>query len=1418
MERFEKFDISDVFNEVAEPLLIIDENEIIFFNDFFSKNFHLVSDSWLNIFKDKSIFDSLTDYFENGTSIKDSVVISLENKFGIIIPLEWTFVKLPSSYTSRFLIARGHKVSISSSSDRFNFSENEFFLQRFEYLQSILFNSHDLIAILDKEGFYTYISPSVCEKFGVQASEIIGSNYKDLIRAGVIEIIKGDFSELLNATIEISIDFWIHREDGTKVYLESFAKNLCDNPQIQGYLFNSRDITEYVESDLALQRKSNVENLINKISNQLINNSSIELEELFHNTLIHLSNFFKVVKSQIFVFNDDAGLFESLSILETEVQNKENYKEQILRGFLQANLGSLRKGRVVDFKSDEEQIVLIPMISTNILSGVIVLVLLSLDLRDKEPQALKHLGDILATAYESGQMTKRIRRNESLLASAELISKSGSWRFSNTNQLFFISDGLAYLFGFEDKPGVASFTDLVYRISKLSRKGFVANLKLAVKKGENTSGEFIIKQENGKPKYISYEIEPRRNPLTQGLEIYGLCTDISHKRAADDYLKLQSQILAQVTDPIIVTNFKLEIIYINEAGLELCGLKSPPEELTTIQDLIPIKLASNKTLSWITDSLTLNQVWEEISFLNIGESKAAPFEISIKGIHLDGENTIGYSFILRSLAHKYESERIAKRTQLIIENSPAVLFRVDPDSSYKINYLSENIRQFGYNASDLISTSFLELIHPEDRKVISEYEKINRTPHGISSFSGEYRIVKADGTVAWVEDKTREVYDENGFIVLHEGLFQDITDRKNLEIFNNKKDKEYRILASNIPLTNIFLLDKNRKFILAEGTNFEKWGLSAKDFEGKKIDEFSLTDIGLMNTLLDKVYFDQEIVETKILFRDRYYQRTLRPIIEDGEVEFVMSLVRDIHEQQLTEDELLASEEKFRTLVEESTEIIFSISMDMIITYISPNVFQFLGYTVEEVLGQSIMSYLIPEDLDQFQAVMGEGDFLADNQYLQFRILDKSGVYRVLNSNGRIVKDKHNELYYTGIARDVTKLKEAQRELVKAKENAEQASLVKSQFLSVMSHEIRTPLNAVIGLSHLLMEESPRPDQFENLRTLQFSAESLMGLINDILDFNKIDSGKIELESVPFDLKFMVDRIVHSHSFTAKEKGLKMKLSIDDTIPQYLIGDPVRLGQVINNLVSNALKFTDKGFVTISLHQINEANDAVKILFLIEDSGIGIPENKRKEIFEAFTQASSSTTRKFGGTGLGLAIVKRLVELHGSEIVLESELGVGSKFAFTLEFKFEITSENSNEKKASNSPKSMELASILVAEDNIVNQILIKKFLKKWNVGHVKIASNGQEAIDLYEKQDFHILLLDLQMPVLDGISVAKHIRNMTDELKKNIPILVFSATSYEEIKDEMEEIGINDFVPKPFTPESLYDKLTQYLMPKDIL
>lgn len=1414
MTKFHQFDISNFFDQLNEPLFLIDSEEIIFYNDYFKSNFISLNDHWKEFVDQQNVKEGLEKYFSGKELIPTTFLKSLKTKESEYLLFEWSFTPLPSSYKDRFLIVKGVRSTFPNETQS-NLN--------FQYLESILTNTHDLITVLDEDGNFKFVGPTVGQKLGFKAEDIIGKNFRNLIDTGIIEIIKGSFEEALNSDQEVNIDFWIHKVNGKKIYIESFAKNLRNHPQIKGVLFSARDITEYIQTDLSLQRRFELENIINKISSRLLNGNPKDLSKNFQEALGILSPFLNANYSTVFFQNAGATEFEILSHWEKEGKEFLIDAQLLTLTELVENSSKSKDFEKVKLLRSTEgaYFILVPIISSHKLKGILVLEIDKSNnyLEENELQILRQLGDILSGAYQGGQLLRKIERNENLLATTELLAKSGSWRYSPISKNFHFSGGLAHMFGMGENPAYAQFSKLIYSMEKKYRQRFINHLKETVTTQKPTSGEFVMLSPEKKKVVIQYEIEARKHFFNQSVEVVGFCTDITHKRASEENLLLQSQILAQVSDPIVVTDPDLNFIYLNEAASKLLGQHGTQSISGSMKDYFKFEDKDSSLNEFFTKK-GKSSLWKNEVFIKILDRPLEPFDISVQTIFSDTNEKIGFSFVLRNLSEKYETEKIARRAQMIVENSPTILFRTDPNNDFKLVYISENISRFGYDSKTLLKEkkSVLDLLYPEDARQFREKAKLIKTEKGIKSFSGTYRFRNANGKYFWVEDQTQDVLNDAGEIILHEGIFQDINDRKNLEVINEERDRQYRILASNIPGTNIFLLDKERKYIVAEGTNFEHWGMSSEDFEGKFLWDVQLTSYKEVNELLDKVYYEREIIETKLHINGRYYSRIFRPIIIRDEVEFVLSIIRDITEEHQAKIDLLQSEEKYRTLVEESTEIIFSLSESFDLKYVSPNVQQFLGYKAEDVIGRSIFEFLNPDDMGKFHDMLETTeDFLSVNQYLEFRLRHKNGEYKVFNSNGKLVNTKDGkENYYTGIARDISKLKEAQKELLKAKENAEQASQIKSQFLSVMSHEIRTPMNAVIGLSHLLVEGNPREDQLENLKTLQFSAENLMALINDILDYNKIDSGKVELELVPFDITNVVSRIVHSHSFQANEKSVAVDCIFDPNLPKLVVSDPIRLGQIINNLLSNAIKFTEHGFVKIALNEIHRDHEFVEVEFIFEDSGIGIPEDKRESIFEAFTQASSSTTRKYGGTGLGLAIVKRLVELFGGEISVKAREGGGSVFRFTSKLKIGKVNPVTDKDPLFNYGKTLQEASILVAEDNYVNQILIKKFLKKWDVGRLVIVSDGKEALEKFEEEKFNLILMDLQMPVLDGFEVAKFIRSHGQEEKRKTPILALTATSLQEVKDQLVEIGFNDFVPKPFVPDILYEKLIFHLSGKD--
>jgi PAS domain S-box-containing protein len=474
---------------------------------------------------------------------------------------------------------------------------------------------------------------------------------------------------------------------------------------------------------------------------------------------------------------------------------------------------------------------------------------------------------------------------------------------------------------------------------------------------------------------------------------------------------------------------------------------------------------------------------------------------------------------------------------------------------------------------------------------------------------------------------------------------------------------------------------------------------------------------------------------------------------------------------------------------------------------------EIFGYTEEEVAGKTLSETIIPPS---FRNNHNEGfeRFLAShkshilNKRLELTGMRKGGVEFPIELTITAVQH-NNDYYFNGFVRDISPRKRREAELMATKEKAEQAAKAKSQFLSVMSHELRTPLNAVIGFTHLLLQNSPRNDQHEDLRMLQFSGESLLNIINDILDFTKLDSGKIELSYIDFNLRELVQSLYQSFSYRAKEKQIVFDVEYDERMPFIIKGDSLRLSQVLNNLISNAVKFTTAGLVKLKVEMTEDTGKALVVKFSVIDTGIGIPQDKHDKIFEQFTQADSDTTRLFGGTGLGLSISARLVELMKSKILIDSTPGKGSVFHFTINMqKAQAVEVNPLVQKPDiKSDTIFKNKVILLAEDNSFNANIARRFIKGWGAD-MDLALDGQQALEFALRKKYDLILMDVQMPVLDGFSCTRAIRKSLP----NIPIIAVTASPKNEVIGQIVASGMNDFVSKPFKPNELFSKIQQYL------
>ena len=430
---------------------------------------------------------------------------------------------------------------------------------------------------------------------------------------------------------------------------------------------------------------------------------------------------------------------------------------------------------------------------------------------------------------------------------------------------------------------------------------------------------------------------------------------------------------------------------------------------------------------------------------------------------------------------------------------------------------------------------------------------------------------------------------------------------------------------------------------------------------------------------------------------------------------------------------------------------------------------------------------------------------------INFDLIKKDGTYfpALLNVNQITVADGSSTIYRASVL-DITDRKKYEKVLLEGKEKAEEATRAKAEFLSTISHEIRTPLNAIVGIGNLLQKTSLEDLQKEYARILQLSSSNLLELVNNLLDLSKLEADKVTLEERNFSLNQLLEVLRHSFGIRAREKNIELKMQFPENLPGHLLGDPVKLNQILTNLLGNAVKFTKEGHVKLHIEKIEGSDNTVLLQFTVSDTGIGIPKDKLKIIFQEFSQASYDVNLEYGGTGLGLTISQKLLQMHGSELKVSSEEGKGSEFSFALKFK--ISTETLPEKINSSSlTESLATsgAKILVVDDNPVNLFIASQYLEGWGLTHETVDS-GEAAIEAVRKNSYDIILMDLHMPKMNGYEASAAILKMNPE--EPPVIIALSASGRGDVSLKMKRAGMKAYVPKPFTPLELQEVILHFL------
>ncbi|QMU29739.1 PAS domain S-box protein [Adhaeribacter radiodurans] len=542
----------------------------------------------------------------------------------------------------------------------------------------------------------------------------------------------------------------------------------------------------------------------------------------------------------------------------------------------------------------------------------------------------------------------------------------------------------------------------------------------------------------------------------------------------------------------------------------------------------------------------------------------------------------------------------------------------------------------------------------------------------------------------------------------------------------------------------------------------------------------------------------------------------LNPIyLEDGSFDEISGMAQDITEKKLSRLALAKEEEKFRSIFESFQDLYYRTDEENNVVLMSPSVQEMLGYEPEEVIGMPATGfYAYPEELlDLTRKLKHEGSI----RNFETNLVSKSGAIIPFLINAHLLKDKAgNHLGIEGVGRDMTELKQTQTELIRAKEVAESSLQAKTLFLANMSHELRTPMNGIIGMIDLLHGTETSEEQSEYIDTLRKSSAALLAILNDILDLSKIQAGKLQLNETGVDLYYALEKIHSLFTNRANLKDLEFSYSITPHTPRYIITDETRLLQILSNLTSNAIKFTNAGKVTIHINSISSDGEMYTIMFRIKDSGIGITDDDKKLLFTNFTQLDNTSTKTFGGTGLGLAISKQLSELLGGEIGVESVYGQGSTFWFTIRCLAANAREieeiiKGNEPGGKTQPSTSVLeeeAYVLLVDDNSINQKVAQKLLTKIGC-RVELASNGFEAIDKAISNTYDLIFMDIQMPEMDGVEATGHIKNQLGS--KCPPIVAMTAYSMKDDAEKFMAQGLDDYVSKPVKAYDLFSIIQKW-------
>jgi PAS domain S-box-containing protein len=742
----------------------------------------------------------------------------------------------------------------------------------------------------------------------------------------------------------------------------------------------------------------------------------------------------------------------------------------------------------------------------------------------------------------------------------------------------------------------------------------------------------------------------------------------------------------------------------------------------------------------------------------------------------------------------------------LIEHVPVTVYIDRLDETGSNVYTSPRLEsELGYTVQEWVSDRelYAKVLHPEDReRILGEYRRRRDTDE---PFRAEYRMIARDGTVHWFLDEAAVIRDETGRPAYFHGFLLDITEQKRLAEALRRSEEELRRQKQYVES----LVEINPTAIVTVGRDgsVTSWNLAAEELFGYARDE--AIGCNLDDLVVGRGDLRSEVVRyEQVLRAGRFHTVTQRvrrdgtladvelivvPVIEEGEPTGYLVIYHDISQLQ-------RQKQYYESLLEVSPTAIVTVDQGHKVTSWNPAAEKLFGYSRQEAIGRDVDSLVANTEAVRPEAVRLNRQTEAGEVRLTTRRTRKDGSLVDVDVRAAPIRVGDQMVGLYALYHDIS-------ELQRAREQAESATQAKSAFLAMMSHEIRTPMNAVIGMTGLLLDTDLTPEQRSYAEVIRSSGDALMAIIDEILDFSKIEAGRLELERQPFDLRSCVESALELVAASASGKGLDLAYLFDQGLPGAIVGDETRLRQILINLLNNAIKFTDTGEVVVSVDgEVLESGKGeiareYKLHFAVRDSGIGIPQDRLSRLFESFSQVDASTTRRYGGTGLGLTISKRLSELMGGTIWAESRVGEGSAFHFTIQAEQAPALAPAHEH---GTPPQLHGRRVLIVDDNATNRHILVRQAESWGMLARDTASPTQALEWIRRGDPFDLAILDMQMPEMDGATLAEEIRRYRDA--RELPLVMLTSLgSWGELRRGVEFAAS---LTKPIKPSQLYDTL----------